>query len=149
MIVAAQVRQAIAARVETVSGLAGHIVIDAEEIPEEEITRHWCVITTGNSAIEQVGMGHPTLGQKQIHTEDISVALYYPDRKEPAQQAETLLELVVPALFADLTLGGLVKRFSAIGTSRAKNTIGAPIAELRLQCQTVYQTYDRDPTQSV
>lgn len=148
MIVEAQIREALRARLEPVPGLRDHITFDEVDIPDE-FDGHWCVVSCGDELINQLTLGNPTTGAKQQHTLDVNIDVIYLASTVALEQAEKILEAAVPAIFADPRLGGLVKSIVAIGKTRVKNGDAKPLARLRLQCQTVFQTFDRDPTRSV
>lgn len=148
MMVDGQIREHIKSLLANVDRLRDHIVFDTVEIPEDS-DRHWISVACGDELIAQLTMGNPTTGAKQEHQLDINIDIVHWNRKGAWLVAEELAEKMIPLLFTDRTLGGLVKSFVAVGKRREKSIDGNPIARLRLQCQTVYQTFDRDPTRSV
>lgn len=148
MLVESQIREALKLLIEPLEGMRDHVVFDTTAVPKDS-DRHWVVVTVGDEIIEQQTLGNPTVGSKQLHTIDTFIDVMHADRIEPLQKAEALLERIIPAVFRDRTLGRLVLRITAVAKRRDKDLGGAPIARLRLQCQTVYQTYDRDPSTSV
>jgi hypothetical protein len=148
MMVEAQIREALKVLLEPLPGLRDHVTFDAEDIPEA-LNGHWVCVSCGDEIIEQLTMGNPTTGAKQAHTLEVFVDVFYMTPKLGLLEAEKLVEVIVPAVFTDRTLGGLVKSFVAVGKRRERNLEGGPVARIRLQCQTVFQTFDRDPTRSV
>lgn len=148
MMVEGQIRTALRDLIAPLDGLKDHVTFDETEVPSD-LDGYWCAITLGDESIDQLTAGMPSTGAKQVHTLGINIDVFFMSSSEALAGAEDLLERLIPVVFGDRTLGGLVKSFVAIGKARAKSTEGQPVARIRLQCQTVFQTFDRDPSRSV
>ncbi len=140
-----QIREYVRAQIEAIDGLAGFVVFDSTDVPDD-LEIPWAFVWIGDENVEAFTLGGPG-GRKLSREVELTVDLFHRAKSEALALAEDYCAQIEAKIAAYPQMGGLVKSTDLRAYTIARSEEGSqPIVRVRMQWIVTYWTQERDAT---